>query len=402
MTATTPYISNTALPEPGTWLPLIIVVVQQLLSKSSKWQPYFDVLPPSFDTLMYWTDAELAELQASHIPKRIGKEDADKSFKEDAWDMMMCDLEFFEVDGEDEDEWEAHAVRMCHYAGSLIMAYAFDIDRDESDAEKLEQMGLEDELQSDDEDNPLKGLVPFADMLNADADRNNARLFQEDDYLIMKAIKPIKAGEECFNDYGPLPRSELLRMYGYITDNYKQYDVVDFEHDLLENVAGPKANSKEWEKRKEQLDEIGILDDGYSFPRPRPDDKLEDAMPGELHVVLRGLCSNPTTQKKDPITIEEAALLSSTATMKLSKYSTSLENDKSLIESAKNRAPEGVSMNRYQMALEVRIGEKEILQQILALCNDFIEAQTNDKKRKHTNGEATASSKTNKSKKMRK
>src|ERR1700761_2693502 len=33
-----------------------------------------------------------------------------------------------------------------------------------------------------------------------------ARLFQESDYLIMKASKHIKADEQIFNDYGPLPR----------------------------------------------------------------------------------------------------------------------------------------------------------------------------------------------------
>lgn len=43
----------------------------------------------------------------------------------------------------------------------------------------------------------------------------------------MVALKPIRKGEEIFNDYGPLPRSDLLRRYGYVTDNYKKYDVVE-------------------------------------------------------------------------------------------------------------------------------------------------------------------------------
>jgi SET domain-containing protein 6 len=49
----------------------------------------------------------------------------------------------------------------------------------------------------------------------------------------MKALKPIKAGEEILNDYGPLPRSDLLRRYGYITDNYEKYDVVEVAIDLV-------------------------------------------------------------------------------------------------------------------------------------------------------------------------
>lgn len=54
----------------------------------------------------------------------------------------------------------------------------------------------------------------------------------------MKAIKPIKASEEIFNDYGPLPRSDLLRRYGYVTGNYAQYDVVEFSFDVVCRVKG--------------------------------------------------------------------------------------------------------------------------------------------------------------------
>lgn len=43
----------------------------------------------------------------------------------------------------------------------------------------------------------------------------------------MKAIKPIQEGDEIFNDYGEIPRADLLRRYGYVTDNYAVYDVVE-------------------------------------------------------------------------------------------------------------------------------------------------------------------------------
>lgn len=54
----------------------------------------------------------------------------------------------------------------------------------------------------------------------------------------MKAIKPIKAGEEIFNDYGEIPRSDLLRRYGYVTDNYAPYDVVELSLDQICQAAG--------------------------------------------------------------------------------------------------------------------------------------------------------------------
>jgi SET domain-containing protein 6 len=62
-------------------------------------------------------------------------------------------------------------------------------------------------------------------------------LFYEEDCLIMKATRSIRAGDEIFNDYGPLPRSDLLRMYGYVTDSYAQYDVVEISSQAIYDVA---------------------------------------------------------------------------------------------------------------------------------------------------------------------
>ena len=62
-------------------------------------------------------------------------------------------------------------------------------------------------------------------------------MFHEDTFLIMKATRAIAAGDEMFNDYGPLPRSDLLRMYGYVTDNYARYDVVELSSQIIYDVA---------------------------------------------------------------------------------------------------------------------------------------------------------------------
>lgn len=54
----------------------------------------------------------------------------------------------------------------------------------------------------------------------------------------MRTIKPVAAGEELFNDYGDLPRSDLLRRYGYVTENYAKYDVIDLPLEGLCEAAG--------------------------------------------------------------------------------------------------------------------------------------------------------------------
>ena len=55
--------------------------------------------------------------------------------------------------------------------------------------------------------------------------------------MTMVALKPVQKGEEIFNDYGQLPRSDLLRRYGYITENYKKWDVVEIDIETIVNTA---------------------------------------------------------------------------------------------------------------------------------------------------------------------
>jgi SET domain-containing protein 6 len=49
----------------------------------------------------------------------------------------------------------------------------------------------------------------------------------------MKALKFIGPGEEIYDDHGQLPRSDLLRHYGYVTHGYAKYDVVDIPTSLF-------------------------------------------------------------------------------------------------------------------------------------------------------------------------
>ena len=231
----------------------------------------------------------------------------------------------------------------------------------------------------------------------------------------MKATKPIKAGEQVFNDYGPLPRSDLLRMYGYVTDNYAQYDVVEFEHDLLVDLAGVKDPSKNqgWLSREEQLDDMGIVDDGYSLQKPHYATTLDQCLPQDIRILLRGLCMDasatkiPKLVKTDQITIDEAELLSAVATKKLDQYETTLADDESFYGTLHRNGSGGLVVTpRMQMALEVRIGEKQVLQHLIYLClAHAVEKReetrkTEEKKRKLENSNnATFSSKAAKRKK---
>lgn len=68
--------------------------------------------------------------------------------------------------------------------------------------------------------------------------------------MTMVASKAIKQGQEIFNDYGQRPRSDLLRRYGYITDNAKKWDVVELDSATVIQLASEHCNLNESEKNE--------------------------------------------------------------------------------------------------------------------------------------------------------
>ena len=63
-----PIDDNDEAPRLDSWSSLILVMMYEYLQgEKSQWKPYFDVLPSSFDTPMFWSENELDQLQASHM-----------------------------------------------------------------------------------------------------------------------------------------------------------------------------------------------------------------------------------------------------------------------------------------------------------------------------------------------
>ena len=167
--------------------------------------------------------------------------------------------------------------------------------------------------------------------------------------------------------------------------------LVELSHDMLLEVAGKKHDkmNKAWSKREEQLDELGIIDDGYAIPRPdsvvQP---LGDAIPGHLHMLLRALCAHDDDNKamkkpREPVTLEEAALLQAVLTKRLSEYKTTYEHDHTQLEKVQPEStspsiPVRCNARRYAMAVQVRMGEKDILRQLISLCQDHIKLMSEE------------------------
>ncbi|TKA22629.1 hypothetical protein B0A50_07638 [Salinomyces thailandicus] len=272
------------------WLSLITVMIHEYQQGSaSAWEPYFAVLPSTFSTLMFWSERELEYLEGSAVADKIGKKSADEAFKNKVIPALRGHEETFKINDTSDEE----LLKLCHQMGSTIMAYAFDLEKPETEQQKPDNEEWEED--EEESDSLPKGLVPMADMLNADADKNNAKLYYEEDRVVMKSIKPIKAGEEIFNDYGPLPQADVLRRYGYTTKNYEKYDVVEISLDLIKSVAKEqqKLSEKDIADRTTYLEEQGALEDGYDIAHAS---NIEtEQFPEDLRILLNIL----TASKED-------------------------------------------------------------------------------------------------------
>lgn len=358
---------------------------------NSKWGPYLAILPEQLNSLVFWSDSELAELQASAVVKKIGKQGAEDMFKSYIAPLGL----------------KHSSTEMCHKVASVIMAYAFDIP-DPSDGPTFGGKGeeAEDDLVSDngEDEKTILSMIPLADMLNADADRNNARLICDNEELEMRAIKPIAKGEEIFNEfvsssapfsvaivvyllterifsYGLLPRSDLLRRYGYVTDGYSPYDVAEISAEFIVSLfrngkvhaSLPKLTQDGLKTRLELAEREGVYDDSFDLVHPGPD---EPSIPDELLAFLYLLLldeshlkaisdSESSLPSRSKLTTELAGqVLAILLQAREKQYLTTLEEDEELLKN--DNLPV-----RTTMAIHVRSGEKKVLRAAMQEATTF-------------------------------
>jgi SET domain-containing protein 6 len=337
-------------------------------AKDSKWAPYFDVLPTEFDTPMFWSEDELKDLKGSAMANKIGKASADTTFEEQILPLVYQNVQAFNAQNLSNDQLLA----LCHRMGSTIMSYAFDLEAAGA-AARNEEDGWEED--SDDGAGPMfKGMVPLADMLNANADLNNAKLFHEDDAVVMRSIKPIAAGEQIYNDYGSLPRADVLRRYGYVTEEYAKYDVVELSDELISQVAKEKLGLSEEDlnTRLAYLDEQGVVDSGYDVARASSE---EGSFPEELCVLLNTLTTAAPEfekmQNKDKLPKLELSTASSELLYTI-LVRRKAEYGSTSVEALRAQLADSSIPKRRAMALQVVIGEQEILNEAAAKVQETL------------------------------
>lgn len=160
--------------------------------------------------------------------------------------------------------------------------------------------------------------------------------------------------------------------------------------------------------QRRELESLGLIDDAFVMSRPVPGSKLEDLIPEDLRLLLTAFCQpaehfhslKPKKYFKGlGLAPSEVSLLSTTITNRLADYTSSLQEDSVILGELRSKdnftLPDGVCQKRYEMAVQVRKGEKEILHHILEVIQGTIDQQTsqmpvNSARRKSKESDMTA------------
>lgn len=384
------------------WTLLILVMIyEHLRGSSSPWRPYLDVLPANFDTPMFWAPMELSELQASALTGKVGRAEADLMIQSKVLSVIRAHEQIFFPGGSPRLN-DAQLLELAHRMGSTIMAYAFDLEKDDENDEADE----DEEWVEDKEGRTMLGMVPMADILNADAEFN-AHINHGDDALTATALRPIKAGEEILNYYGPLPNGELLRRYGYVTLQHSRYDVVELPWELvmaeLQSHVWTSLSAADWKKIRELVQEDDEFEESFVLERysedPEPTGQLSSkavfrGLPDELAEQFKA-CLKAATKVGNAELVAQALsdkemrkglylqTIFAALRTREKQYPTSLEQDEQLLD--------GTSLaGRQRMAVWVRRGEKQLLREAQSWARkELDELEHNASGRRH-GGDAPA------------
>lgn len=177
----------------------------------------------------------------------------------------------------------------------------------------------------------------------------------------MRTTTAIPADAQLFNDYGTLPRSDLLRRYGYITPNYACYDVAEVSSELLTTVAGRALEPEDYTERIDFLLDEGILDDAFDIGTNL---RIPDDMLVVIDTLLqpRGQWRTAAGPRKSEAV---GRVLREVLETRLRAYGGSVKDDETILL---DHALQG----RKRMAVEVRLGEKKIIVGSLAKVRGWV------------------------------
>ncbi|KZV66693.1 SET domain-containing protein [Peniophora sp. CONT] len=374
------------------WAGLILCMMwEEALGEESPWSVYLDSLPNSFDTPMFWSTEELAELAGTAVVDKIGKDQAERDFTDRVLPAIQSRPDLFPP-----QKMHRYTVHNYHVMGSRILSRSFtvekwegenlgspaasaaadamDVDEEDSTGERpivnqntaesgVGTAPVDEDDDSDDEDDPANvAMVPMADMLNARFECENAKLFYEERDLRMATTQPIKKGEQIWNTYGDPPNSDLLRRYGHVDrvplpdgSLGNPADIVELRADLvLASVTSTDLGDRVDWWLEEGGDDVFIFDKSATLPEDFISFTRLLSLPQPEWEKVKKKGKLPKPKMDEGI----ADIAEQTLQRRLAQYPTTLEEDEAMLHDAQ------FTTHKYH-ALVVRMGEKHLLVQAL-------------------------------------
>ncbi|XP_053304411.1 N-lysine methyltransferase SETD6 isoform X2 [Spea bombifrons] len=363
------YWKETVLDSTSGWVPLLLALMYEATDSTSPWAPYFglwpELNPP--DLPMFWSEDERRQLlQGTGVAEAVEKDlrNIEREYDSVVLPFIRRHPETFCA--------EKHSLDLYKRLVAFVMAYSF-------------QEPLEGDEDSENDVHPPM-MVPVADLLNHVA-QHNAQLEFTPECLRMTTTRPVQAGQELFNTYGQMANWQLLHMYGFSEEHpQNSNETADIQMKTLREaalqVAGSEAERCRVNERWEFLRLIEMVGEDRAFVFGSKEVMTEE----ELQMCLKVLCmtaeefeefkenegweEDDEEEEEQTMTIQMLSrlpvcwrkLLHISATLTLETYATDLGTDHSAITDA---AAYSKLSSREKHALQVRYGQKVILQQIL-------------------------------------
>lgn len=324
----------------------LLLIFEKFKGTESKWSMHIDILPTGYDSIPNYSDEELDELKGTNM-YTIGKHWKNQ-IKDDYNKLMNTNID---DDVKVKDIFIKHfnnnnyiiSYDMYLWALSTIWSRFISITIKTVNATKL-----------------IRAMVPLIDLLNHDPHSTTSHILTDSNDFIIISTSDTMLGEIYLN-YGLIPNSRLIQLYGFTLKN-NPYESVDIFINMTINKTKEVQNvldtlnipwNEPFKLTKESLNQklIALLRLQYC-----PSNVLKNDMK-----LLRFL-----TSINDDIEENVIATLRRTLQTMLSGYPHSIEDDE-LILSDKNL----LKSNRYYNAVNLRYSEKLILRSNLSLLDKY-------------------------------
>nr|XP_033797861.1 N-lysine methyltransferase SETD6 [Geotrypetes seraphini] len=362
--------NQTSLKSDSGWVPLLLSLLHEYRKGDSCWRSYFSLWPDlgATDHPMFWPkDERVRLLQGTGVPEVIEKDLANIHLEYSAIVLPFMRLHPNIFDP------KIHTLELYKKLVAFVMAYSF-----------------QESTEEDDEQPSLPVMVPVADLLNH-VSKHNAQLEFTSMCLRMVTTQCIAKGQEVFNTYGQMANWQLIHMYGFVEPYPGNInETADIQMMTMRKVALQGAKTEQEHQlvveKWDFLCQLELVNEEGAFVIG-----LQGVLTvEELVATLKVLCMSADefreykkndgwqedTEDKDDMVLSNETIqklqkswkdfLHSSIVLTLQAYSSDLAADQCLIDD-----PVAYSKlsHREQQALQVRYGQKKILQQLLELTS---------------------------------